>query len=371
MTMSADPLPREKPVVLIVDDQTRNIQVVGSTLVAAGYEVLPATSGEQALQRLHAKLPDLILLDILMPKMDGFEVCRQLQENPEFSEIPIIFLSAADEKDVIIRALEAGGVDYITKPFNKAELLLRVRTHVELKEARDRLRELLQMREEFLGILAHDLKNPLTAIRFSAQLMMERSSEVPPQFQKLTASILEGSNHMFEFIDQFLADKARDNVLLSVDLHPIDLVRSTEGVLERHKASAARKQIRLNFTKPDKPIMIQADANALAQVIDNLLSNAIKFSPEGKPVNLEIGMQENTAALIVEDEGPGFTEADKKRIWQRFVRLSAKPTAGETSTGLGLSIVKRLVGMMKGSVDLQSTPGKGATFTVQLRTTEP
>ena len=120
-----------------MDDQEVNIQVVGAVLGKLGFEILPATSGRHALKRLAARRPDLILLDLLMPEMDGFEVCRRIRENPEWAEIPIIFLSSADDKELIVRAFESGGVDYITKPFNHAELVSRVRTHVALKAARD------------------------------------------------------------------------------------------------------------------------------------------------------------------------------------------------------------------------------------------
>ena len=127
---------------LVVDDQESNIQIVGATLGKLGFEILPATGGLQAFQRLAVRRPDLILLDLLMPEMDGFEVCRRIRENLDWAEIPIIFLSSADDKGLIVRALESGGVDYITKPFNHAELVTRVRTHLALKRARDALKQL-------------------------------------------------------------------------------------------------------------------------------------------------------------------------------------------------------------------------------------
>ena len=151
--------------ILVVDDKERNIEVVGTTLSAIGYEIIPATSGEQALARVKARRPDLILLDILMPEMDGFEVCRRLQADAELASIPLIFVSAAYEKHVIVEALGVGGVDYITKPFNRSELCARVKTHLELKRARDQLRRLAEEREEFVAMLAHDLKNPSSQFR--------------------------------------------------------------------------------------------------------------------------------------------------------------------------------------------------------------
>jgi len=135
-----------------VDDQETNVQVLGSMLGQLGFEIVPVTSGEDALKRLAARPADLILLDVLMPGLDGFEVCRQIRAQAALAEIPIIFLSAADDKSFIVRALEAGGVDYVTKPFNQAELVSRVRTHLALKQARDRLRQLAEDKDELLGI---------------------------------------------------------------------------------------------------------------------------------------------------------------------------------------------------------------------------
>src|SRR5580658_6845106 len=138
--------------ILVVDDQPANIQMIGAVLGGLGHEIIPAADGATALKRMAIRPPDIILLDVLMPKMDGYEVCRRVKENPEWKDIPIIFLSAADDKDLIVRALNAGGVDYITKPFNHAELISRVHTQFSLKIARDRLKQLAEDKDELLGI---------------------------------------------------------------------------------------------------------------------------------------------------------------------------------------------------------------------------
>src|SRR5476651_2154167 len=157
--------------ILVVDDQPANIQIVGAVLGKLGHEIIPASDGATALKRVALRMPDLILLDLLMPSMNGFEVCLQLKLNPEWQEIPVIFLSAADDKDMIVRALNSGGVDYITKPFNQAELISRVRTQLALKTARDRLKQLAEDKDELLGILTHDLKNHIGGISMSAALL--------------------------------------------------------------------------------------------------------------------------------------------------------------------------------------------------------
>jgi two-component system sensor histidine kinase/response regulator len=157
--------------ILVVDDQPANIQIIGAMLGALGHEIVPAADGMTALKRIAMRAPDLILLDLLMPMMDGFEVCRQIKADPNWQEIPIIFLSAADDKDLIVRALDSGGIDFITKPFSHAELLCRVRTQLTFKATRDRLAQIAEDKDELIGILAHDLKNCLGGMTMSAELL--------------------------------------------------------------------------------------------------------------------------------------------------------------------------------------------------------
>src|SRR5262249_11632109 len=164
--------------ILVVDDVVQNLQVVGTMLRNEGYDVMPASSGPQALERVRVRLPDLILLDLMMPEMDGLEVCRRLKADPQNRQIPIIFLTASNEMEHLVKGFEAGAVDYVTKPFNGAELLARVRTHLELKLARERLREMNDEKNEFMGIAAHDLRNPLSAIRGYAEMMLEDAQEL-------------------------------------------------------------------------------------------------------------------------------------------------------------------------------------------------
>src|SRR5512136_1888461 len=199
---------------LVVDDQESNIQVVGAALGKLGFEILPATGGVQVFRRLAVRRPDLILLDLLMPEMDGFEVCRRIRENPDWAEIPIIFLSSADDKELIVRAFDSGGVDYITKPFNHAELISRVRTHVTLKAARDQLKQLAEDKDELLGVLAHDLKNHLGGMEMSAQLLRDRTEAMAdPKLRLMAENIAQSSSRMLTFVKEFLANASADHGL--------------------------------------------------------------------------------------------------------------------------------------------------------------
>jgi two-component system sensor histidine kinase/response regulator len=366
--MNAPNLETNTGCLLVVDDQESNIQVVGAALGKLGFEIFPATSGAQAFQRLAVRRPDLILLDLLMPEMDGFEVCRRIRENANWAEIPIIFLSSADDKSLIVRALESGGVDYITKPFNHAELVTRVRTHLALKRARDELEQLAEDRDELLGILTHDLKNHLGGMDMSAQLLRDRTEALAdPKLRLMAENISHSSNQMLAFVKEYLANASADHGLL-LKTESVNLSDAATRVVQQHQEAAKRKQLMLKIVlPPTNGMLVQADGAALNQVLDNLLSNAIKFSPPGKQIRLTVCPPDaGYVECQVQDEGPGFSEEDKVRMFSRYGRLSARPTGGEPSTGLGLSIVKKLVQAMHGELACESTPGNGATFAFRL-----
>jgi two-component system sensor histidine kinase/response regulator len=353
---------------LVVDDQESNIQVVGGALGQLGFEILPASGGAQAFQRLAVRRPDLILLDLLMPEMDGFEVCRRIRENPDWAEIPVIFLSSADDKGLIVRALESGGVDYITKPFNHAELVTRVRTHLALKRARDALKQLAEDRDELLGILTHDLKNHLGGMDMSAQLLRDRTEAMAdPKLRLMAENISHSSSQMLAFVKEFLANASADHGL-SLRTEPVNLADAAVRAVQQHQGAAKCKQLVVKLVlPPTNGMLVQADAAALNQVLDNLLSNAVKFSPPGKQIRLTVcAPGTRYIECQVQDEGPGFSETDKTGMFRRYGRLSARPTGGEPSTGLGLSIVKKLVLAMQGELACESTPGSGATFAFRL-----
>ncbi|HZR18465.1 MAG TPA: hybrid sensor histidine kinase/response regulator [Verrucomicrobiae bacterium] len=352
---------------LVVDDQEPNIQVIGAALGQLGFEILPATGGAQAFQRLGVRRPDLILLDLLMPEMDGIEVCRRIRENPEWVEIPVIFLSSADDKGLIVRALESGGVDYITKPFNHAELVTRVRTHLALKKARDELKQLAEDRDELLGILAHDLKNHLGGMDMSAQLLRDRTEAMAdPKLRLMAENISHSSSQMLAFLKEFLANASADHGL-SLKTETVNLSDAVARAVRQHQEAARSKQLVVQLVLPPNGTLVWADGAALNQVLDNLLSNAIKFSPPDKHIRLTVCPPgARYVECQVQDEGPGFTPSDQSRMFVRYGRLSARPTGGEPSTGLGLSIVKKLVLAMQGELACESTFGQGATFAFRL-----
>ena len=353
---------------LVIDDQPTNLKMVGDILSRLNFDLILSSDSEEAITLLGQHKVDLILLDVIMPGRDGFEICQMIQANPTWVDIPIIFLSAASEKSLIVRALEVGGVDYVTKPFNPAELLSRVRTHLALKSARDRLRQLAEDKDELLGILAHDLKNHLGGMQMSVQLLQNRAlKHGDTRLERMGANIQTATNQMFSFVIEFLANSAADRGF-TLATQPIWLHQIAAAAVHHHRETALRKGIILEFSgMSSEPVA--ADHRALDQVLDNLISNALKFSPPDTTVRITVENDpavEGGALCRVQDEGPGFTEADKASMFNRYCRLSARPTANEPSTGLGLSIVRKLMADMGGQVSCESESGRGSTFVLTL-----
>jgi two-component system sensor histidine kinase/response regulator len=365
--------PPQDSLILIVDDVLQNIQVVGTMLREAGYSIMPATSGAAALQRVQKKLPDLILLDFMMPDMDGLEVCRRLKDDPATKAIPVIFLTASNEMSHLVQGLQAGAVDYVTKPFNPPELLARVRTHLELKHSRDmivrysqQLAHLNNEKNEFMGIVAHDLRSPLGAIKGFAELILEDTQVPREELEDFTRRIRDTAQRMSEMVQNLLDANRIERGEMKVALAPCELSQLLCAVVQSYQPRAAAKQQTIQLDGAAAPVTVMADPNVTVQVLENLVSNAIKYSPPGKNIYARLRVVEGAARCEVQDEGPGLSAEDQQKLFGKFARLSAKPTGGEHATGLGLSIVKRLVEAMNGRVWCESELGEGATFIVEL-----
>jgi two-component system sensor histidine kinase/response regulator len=236
-----------------------------------------------------------------------------------------------------------------------------------LKRARDELKQLAEDRDELLGILTHDLKNHLGGMDMSAQLLRDRTEAMAdPKLRLMAENISHSSSQMLTFVKEFLANASTDHSL-NLRTEPVNLSDSASRAVQQHQETAKRKQLVLKLVLPSNSSLVQTDGAALNQVLDNLLSNAIKFSPPGKQIRLTVCPPgARYVECQVQDEGPGFSEDDRARMFRRYARLSARPTGGEPSTGLGLSIVKKLVLAMQGELACESTPGNGATFAFRL-----
>ena len=309
--------------ILVVDDQPANIKTLGGLLGKLGFEIIPALDGDQALKRLGVCRPDLILLDVLMDGFDGFEVCRRIRADAEWAEITIIFLSAADDKEFTIRAFAVGGTDYVTKPFNRAELVSRVRTHLALKFARDRMKQLAEDKDELIGILAHDCNNHLGGIGMTAQLIRSRAEALGDgRLQQMAESVEQASGRMLAYLKEFLSNAAAEHGLVK-ESQVMRLKPTLSGLVHRHQESARRKQLKLRLDAGDEDTSVEADPAAMDQVLDNLLSNAIKFSPLGKQIVVGVRDAGNEVECYISDQGPGFSEEDRRLLFRRYAVLDA------------------------------------------------
>jgi two-component system sensor histidine kinase/response regulator len=356
---------------LVVDDDAGNIFNLRSMLEKLGFEIVPAAGHDEAIRRLNTRAPDLILLNLLMGGREGFDLCRHIQENPAWRDIPIIFFSSSTDKNLLVQALESGGADYLAQPFDKAEMLSRIRTHLMLKTARDHLKQLAREKDELLGMISHYLQNNLAGMNMSARLLLDRTaSNGDPKLRLMAENIVTSSNQMRAFIKALLANAAADRGV-SINLESIDFSAAVQRSFRQYEDIARDKELTLVNSPLKEGAGIYADPAALDQVLDNLISNAIKFSPPQKKISATMHRHGNYLECHLKDEGPGFTEEDKTRMFHRYSRLSARPTGGEPSTGLGLSIAKKLVRAMNGELTCQSLPGQGATFILRFPVSSP
>jgi len=377
-----------KPLILVVDDVQDNLELLGSLLSMHGYQVSVTQSGSQALKMLEKRLPDVVLLDIQMPEMTGFDVCEQLKSQPETRDIPVIFITAQSEVSYIVQGFKAGAVDYVTKPFNTVELLVRVQTHIDLKMARDAvleknrqlevlnegLQQLNQEKNEFVGFVAHDLKNPLTAIRNMVSLLREEHAHqhtTDADIQQTLLHVMNSADRMFALIKDLLDLNAIENNTTFRHREPVNIGKLMEQILHQHAHRAAAKHIRFDTVaiNTGETVVISTHRGATVQILDNLLSNALKYSPPQTTITVCVEHSDNALVCTIADQGPGFSENDKSKMFNKFARLSARPTAGEHSTGLGLYIVKRLVDIIGAKIRCESerdAGGVGARFVVEF-----
>ena len=360
--------------VLIVDDNIANLEIARTILHEYGYEIIIAESAKEALEILKYEKPDLILLDIMMPSVSGFELCQIIKASDGLKDIPIIFLTALTQPEDLVKGFEYGGADYITKPFAKDVLITRVKNQLELVKKNKIIiqqnKDLIKLNNEknaLLAIAAHDLKNPMQAILGSAELIEKKLFNNTEIDIELVENIKFSSKKAINIITDLLDVQAMEEGKLKLKMELVDARDIVIESIDEFLQIANKKHIKLNYDEDDRSCNIFTDKNKLSRVIDNLISNAIKFSPQGKEVkisckNVNIGTNEDIIRIEVRDEGPGFTKDDLEKVYSKFSKLSARPTAEESSTGLGLSIVKKMTELLGGIVELETKVGEGSTF---------
>ncbi|MEO5331579.1 MAG: hybrid sensor histidine kinase/response regulator [Magnetococcus sp. YQC-5] len=347
--------------ILIVDDEVSNIDMLVS-LLQADYKIIVAKNGEQALKRIKIlPQPDLILLDIMMPDIDGFEVCRRLKTNPETAQIPIIFITGRDAAQDETKGLEFGAVDFIRKPFNPAVALARIRTHLALQRQKVHLLELNEVKNKFLGMAAHDLRNPLNSICGLSEILLTMKLDESEK-RNFTQIIHDVANQMLQLINDLLDVSVIESGQFALNWQPGDLSALVAKRIQLISFMAEKKGVVIITDLQPTP-MTRFDGDRVTQVIDNLLSNALKFTSPHTRITVGTGQQHDSVFVQVADQGPGIPEAEHHRLFGAFQRLSVKPTAQEKSTGLGLAIVKKIMDAHHGSITVVNNPDVGATFT--------
>ena len=354
----------KRETILIVDDERLNINVL-KDLLSSHYHIMVAQNGQQALTRaLSSNMPDLILLDIMMPEMDGYEVCRRLKANKASKEIPIIFITAMSNLADEIQGFALGAVDYITKPISPPIVLARIKTHLALKQSLELQKELNRVKNRFLGMAAHDLRNPLTSINGMSQLMLKMS--LPEEKKhKFIETIHRVGIQMLNLVNDLLDVSVIESGRFDLRLTTGNLSRLVLERLDLVADLATNKGIELKLELADVRDGV-FDYDRIGQVIDNLLTNAIKFSETATTIIIKTHQNDSMVAVAVIDQGQGIPPAEQEAIFGSFNKSSVLPTKGEKSTGLGLSIVKKIVEAHDGAITVESTAGKGSTFTVSL-----
>ena len=356
-------------IILIVDDTPANLGVLVETLGDAGYQLMVAEDGEEALAQTDQTVPDLILLDVMMPGIDGFETCRRFKMQPKTRDVPVLFMTALNETADKVKAFGAGGVDYITKPIEHEEALARVRTHLALRRLQRELQDQLALKERFMRIAGHDLRNPLCLILMAGELARRHlGAGENSVLTKYLDNLGESAAQMRRIIDTFLeirAPTAGGNVAGSSGR--VDLNLLCDAVVRQHAHMADRKQITLTAEPAAALPLARCDAALAYQAFTNFTSNALKFTPPGGRVTIVTSFAAGRVRVEVRDTGPGVPERERGQLFVEHARLTPRPTGGEESNGLGLAIVKHLVESQAGTVGAEFPEAGGSVFWFELQ----
>jgi two-component system, sensor histidine kinase and response regulator len=351
------------PNILIVDDIPANLKVLGDILKEEGYKVRPVPNGMLALQVAEKEKPDLILLDIMMPEMDGYEVCRRLKANQELCEIPIIFISALNETNDVVKALKYGGVDYITKPFKSEEVTARVSTHVKLRRQSIELQKLNITKDKFFSIIAHDLRGPMGGFMGLTDVLSEKLRLMSmDDIQKYLESMRKTSTNLFRLLENLLNWARLQQGAIPFNPESIHLLPIISESVEMIKESAISKGIDIEYSISDQ-IKVYADSNVLQTVLRNHISNAIKFTPKGGKVNISAkNLDDKGIEISIRDSGIGMSQKMMESLFHLDAKNGRPGTDGEPSTGLGLLLCKEFIEKHGGQIRVESEVKKGSVF---------
>lgn len=360
------------PTVLIVDDTPENIALV-SSLVRGVYRARVAINGEKALDIAFSNdPPDLILLDIMMPGMDGYEVCRRLKAHPQASDIPVIFLTSRSQTEDEKMGFDLGAVDYITKPISPPILMARLKTHLDLQrkkrllqESYEQLVELEALRDNLVHMIVHDLRGPLTAIIGNLDLLKSFEMEhFTPEGKTIVDIARSAAGELVEMTSSVLDVNRMESMDIQLNVSECDIVEVVRRVAS-HSAALARDR-KLTVELPSEPVELKADPDLIARVVQNLMGNALKFTPKSGEIVLAVAPDDDRVRVSVTDNGPGIPPEYQERVFDKFFQVEARQHGQKYSTGLGLTFCKLAVEAHGGRIGVTSGSGEGSVFWFEL-----
>lgn len=360
--------------ILIVDDVMSNVLLLKVLLTNEKFAIATASNGRQALEQVEKENPDLVLLDVMMPDMSGFEVAQHLKSNPNTADIPIIFLTALNSTADIVKGFQVGANDFISKPFNKEELIIRVTHQISLVAAKrlilsktEELQRIIAGRDKLYSVIAHDLRSPMGSIKMVLNMLILNlpSEKIGAEMYELLTMANQTTEDVFSLLDNLLKWTKSQIGKLNVVYQDVDLVEVTDGVIEIFSMVASLKKIRIHEMKPEK-MMVNADIDMLKTVVRNLLSNAIKFSKENSEVLVKMEEVDGMAVVSVQDYGCGISEEGQKKLLHTDTHFSTFGTNNEEGSGLGLLLCKDFVVKNGGKLWFTSKEGEGSIFSFSI-----
>lgn len=358
--------------VYVVDDDRSIRTLLEMGLKKEGYQVSAFDGPPAALEALKdpARRPQLILSDWMMPVMDGVAFCKAVKSDPDLRSIFFVLLTAKTQGQDKVEGLDSGADDYLTKPVQMLELAAKVRAALRIKELQDQLAErnlelerLNALKDEFLGMAAHDLRNPLGVISlWTESLLSGALGEMTAEQTRAGEVILKHADAMLALINDLLDIAAIESGKVDLDFQTGPIEKIAAEVADSNRVLAEKKEIALTFAAANGLPPVRFDPRRIEEVLRNLVSNAIKFTPPRGTIRVEVRPERGGVHVAVADTGCGIPPEEQRKLFQKFQRISTKPTAGERGTGLGLAIVKKLVELHGGAVGVESVVGKGSTF---------
>ncbi|MEH2162875.1 MAG: response regulator [Nostoc sp.] len=361
--MSKFEIVNQELVILLVDDEPDNFEVISGILYNCSYRLGYASSGVSALEWLKRSQPDVILLDVMMPELDGIEVCRRIKANPSWKHIPIIMVTALNLKEELAHCLESGADDFLSKPVSALELRARIRSMLRIKQQSDALKASLQLRSDMANMIVHDLRNPLTSIVLSCE-MLERAN-LPDQCQTRINRIKVAEQQLRSLTESLLLMAKLESGKMILNLEEIELSRLVNSCMSDMQAIAAQKMIQMipDLPEPERPIC--ADKLVMRRVLDNLLLNAIKFSPSRSQVTVQVNYLDDMSTQIrVIDMGVGITDELKQRVFEKYEIGTLMENIEQV--GLGLAFCQMAIEAHGGRISVEDNQPQGSVILIEI-----